>query len=83
MDTEENLDALLSALSDDEDEEGNDSFDDAICNLVDDEISKLEDTGSYVLNDSKTNENKIKTEEPKIRRNAEGKSLFCEIRITI
>ena len=85
MDTEENLDALLSALSDDEDEEGNDSFDDAICNLVDDEISKLEDTGSSnnVLNDSKTNENKIKTEEPKIRRNAEGKSLFCEIRIGI
>ena len=85
MDADQNLDALLSALSDDDEEDLNDSFDDAICNLVDNEISKLEDTGSSnnVLNDSKTNENKIKTEEPKIRRNAEGKSLFCEIRITI
>ena len=64
MDADQNLDALLSALSDDNEEDLNDSFDDAICNLVDDEISKLEDPGTKnVLNDSKADENKTEADE--------------------
>ena len=69
MDADQNLDALLSALSDDDEEEDlNDSFEEAICNLVDDEISKLEDPGTKnVLDDSKADENKTEAdEEPKI-----------------